>query len=144
MTNDIQFSKGSYSVDLHSDEVNEEYNNKLIILTIPQSTDNQASGAEDNRILDLLQITHQFVITAYIAKNSTKSAKQQKDDLIQIAKGAEIDGGTVEMTFDGDTYIGYLEKIIITKKAMDSPDTESDEEIKYKLQITFVVGTSLT
>lgn len=140
MTYDIQFSKGSYSVDLHSDNVSEEYTNKILVLPIPQVSANQATGPKDVKILDLLQITHQYVIRAYIVKNDTKSAKQQKDDLISIATGGGTAGGTVSMTYDGDTVYGYLEKVVAVKEARDHPDTEGDDEVKYTLTLTFVVG----
>ena len=143
MSYDIQFSKGSYSSDLHSDSVSEEFSNRLIVLKLPQSTTNQTSGKRDTKILDLLRITHQFIIKAYIAKNSTKSAKDQKDDLIAMANGAGTNGGVITMTFDGDSYEGYIEKIIATKESMDSPDTEADDEMKYILAITFVVGVEV-
>ena len=140
---DIQFEKGSYSSDLHSDSVSEEYSNRLIVLSLPQSTTNQESGKRDAKILDLLRITHQFVIKAYIAKNSTKTAKQQKDDLISMANGAGTNGGVITMTYDGDSYEGYIEKIIATKESHDSPDTETEDEMKYALAITFVVGVAV-
>lgn len=143
MSYDVQFSKGSLSVDLHSDSVSEEYKNQLVVLNLAQSSTNQASGKKDTKVLDLLRITHQFVIRAYIAKNSTKSAKQQKDDLISISNGGGINGGTVSFTYDGDTYSGYLEKVIAVKESSDHPAIESTQEAKYKLTITFVVGTSV-
>lgn len=143
MTYEIQLSKGTYSVDLHSDNVNEEYTNKLITLVLAQTSRNQGSGKKQTKILDLLRITHQFVIRAYIAANSTKTAKEQKDDLKSIANGGGETGGVVSMVYDGDTYEGYLQKITMSKSSRDSPDTESESEIKYDLSITFVVGEAV-
>lgn len=142
-TYDIQFSKGSLSVDLHSDSVSEEYSNKLRILPTFQNSPNQASGKKETKILDYLSITHQFIIRAYPVKNATKSAKEQKDDLRSIVNGASINGGVITFTYDGDSYTGYIEKLIVTKESKDSPDTETNQEIKYLCTITFVVGTAI-
>lgn len=143
MTNDIQFTKGGISADLHADDVSEEFSNKLIVLSIPQTSENQSSGQKETKILDLLRITRQFVIRAYIVKEGSDSAKTIKDRLINIANGASTNGGTISMTYDGDTYTGYLEKVVARKTAKDHPTTETDEEIKYELQLTFVVGTNI-
>ncbi|MFW9872076.1 MAG: hypothetical protein ACFFG0_03165 [Candidatus Thorarchaeota archaeon] len=140
---DITFSKGSHSVDIECGSVSEEYKNKLITLPIPQSATNQSSGKKDTKIVDLLRITHQFVIKAYICATSTLTAKQVKDKLKLIANGAETNGGVVSMVYDGDTLYGYIESLAFTKKAMDSPTTESQEEVKYEAAITFVVGVSV-
>jgi hypothetical protein len=143
MVNDIQFSKGSLSVDLHADNVSEEFSNKLVILSIPQTSTNQSSGAKPTKILDLLRVTHQFVIRAYITKEGSESAKTIKDRLIQIANGAAENGGTITMTYDGDPYTGYLEKVVAIKEARDYPDEEGDSEIKYTLTLTFIKGVSI-
>ena len=143
MTYEVQFSKGSYSVDMHADNVSEEFNNKLIILNIPQVSTNQSAGKKSTNVLDLLQITHQFLIKGYVAKNSTKSGFQQKEDLLSIADGGGTNGGTISMTYDSKTYTGYLEKITVIRKPHDEPSIESKDEIRYELSITFVVGTSI-
>lgn len=143
MVNDIQFSKGNLSVDLSVDNVTEEFSNRLVVLSIPQTSQNQSGGAKPTKILDLLRITHQFVIRAYITKEGSDSAKTVKDRLIQIANGAAENGGTITMTYDGDSYTGYLEKVVAIKEARDHPDTEGDSEVKYTLTITFIKGVSI-
>jgi len=140
---DITFSKGSLSVGVYSDEVNEEYNNKLIVLSLAQTSSNQASGKKDTKILDLLRITHQFVIKAYFVKESTVTAKTQKTNLFSIANGGGTNGGTTSMVFDGDTYNGYIEKINCKTVADDSVNETSDQVRKYELTITFVVGVAI-
>jgi len=143
MVYDIQFEKGSYSVDLHADNVSEEYTNKLVVLSLPQTATNQASGKKDTKILDLLRITHQFVIKGYIAATATKTAKDIKNDLITLANGSGEAGGEITMTYDGDTYTGYLEKVVAIKESSDSPDDESTDEVKYSLALTFIVGVEV-
>jgi len=137
---DIVFSKGALSEGVYADSVSEEYSNKLMILNIPQTAPNQASGAKKTKILDLLRITHQFVIKSVITEESSKTAKQIKNNLKSIANGGGIAGGVVTMTYDGDSYEGYLEKIVITKEADDSANETSEQVRKYTLAITFVVG----
>jgi hypothetical protein len=157
MVADIRFTKGNYSVGVHTDNVSQEYSNKLIVLSIPQTAPNQESGAKEPKILDLLRVTKQFVIKGYLTGTATASsstndtetgstaltAKQVKDNLITIWNGGGTAGGVVTMTYDGDSYTGYIEKVVAVKKARDSPSSESVDEIKYELQITFVVGTTV-
>ena len=138
----IGFSKGSNSVELDADRVDEELKNKLITLTLATSTSNQASGVKNTKIVDLLRITEQYSIKAYITKSGSDSAKDIKDTLKLIAKGSNENGGVITMTYDGDSIEGYLESVVCTKMAKDHPDTETEEEVKYECQIVFVKGTS--
>jgi hypothetical protein len=140
---DITFSKGSFSVGVDADNVSEEYSNKLIVLSLSQTKNSQESGARTTKILDLLRITHQFVIRAYITSSSTQTAKQVKDDLFSVANGGGINGGVISMVYDGDTYTGYLERIVCVKEARDHPDTHSETEVQYNLTLTFVVGEAI-
>lgn len=142
---DITFSKNSHSVSLYCNSVSEEYSNRLITLSLTQSSTNQASGKKDTKIIDLLRITNQFIIKAMITTTSTLSAKEVKDELKLIANGAETDGGTISMTYDGDTLEGYIEKLTFTKNPNDSYDVKNKnmDEIKYECAITFVVGVGL-
>jgi len=139
---DIVFSKGVLSEGVYAESVNEEYKNKLIILSNSQTGPNQASGSKPTKILDLLRLTHQFVIKSVITAESGKTAKEVITNLKSIANGGGIAGGVITMTYDGDSYEGYLEKIIITKEADDSVDETSEQVRKYTLAITFVVGTT--
>jgi len=156
MTVDVRFTKGGYSVGIETNSVSEEYTNKLIPLILAQSSTNQASGKKDTKIIDLLRITHQFVIKGYItniadatsATNDTSggstslTAKQIKDNLKTLATGAKTDGGEITMSYDGDDLEGYIEKIVVTNEAKDYPSSPSVDVLKYELAITFVVGVS--
>ena len=140
MTADIVFSKGALSEGVYVQSVNEEYSNKLIILNIPQVSSNQELGSKTPKVLDLLRITNQFVIRAYITNESGKTSKVIKDNLKSIANGGGINGGTITMTYEGDSYTGYMEKLVITKEADDGASDSSEQIRKYTLTITFIVG----
>jgi len=157
-TTNITISKGDYSVTLYPTEIPEEYANKLTILPIPQTADNQSSGAKDTKILDLLRLTHSFVIKAYITPSATGNAgktqdsggsttltaKECKEILKTIIQGAGADGGVCSLVYDSDTYEGYIEKCIFTEKAADDPSTRSSiEEARYEIALTFVEGVSI-
>jgi len=157
MGSDISFSKGSYKVNLYANSVAEEYKNKLITLTLATSTSTQSSGKKETKVVDLLRITQQYVIKAYITKvtdatsstddtsggSITLTAKQIKDNLKTIATGAGEDGGVITFSYDGDTNIeGYIETLNFLDEAKDYPDNPSVEQVKYEVAITFVKGES--
>lgn len=150
MASNITFSKGSFTVNFDTVEVSENYTNKLI-LSIPNivSEKKQSGTLPDKKIIDLLWITHTYQIRGEIGATSSKTAKEVKDDLVWIFKGAQTDGGSVTMTYEGDTINGYIERLIILNKAKDyDPANDTDEKAnyegtaKYSVQITFVEGKS--
>ena len=146
MAANITLSKGGTTVELQTDIVTQNFTNKLFTLTPPQTTANQSSGPRIPKVIDLLRITRQFIIKAFISPTSTKSSKSIKDDLISIYKGGGTNGGYITMTYGGDTIHGYMEKLSIIEKPMDEPsDYESSpskyqDSYKYDLSITFVEG----
>lgn len=152
----IKFEKGDYKVTLLVNRVDEEHKNKLIVLTLATGTNTQAAGEEETKIVDLLRITHQYSIKAYITKvvdatsstddtsggSTTLTAKQIKDNLKNIAAGAGENGGVVTMTYDGDSIEGYIESINFSEESTDYPDNPGIESIKYEVAIVFIRGTS--
>jgi hypothetical protein len=156
MTAEITFEKGNYLMTVFSDTVAENLTNKLFYITPPQSKGNQGSGKKETKVVDLLRITHQFVIKGYICGSATTdtypaklsgaaqdlTAKQVKDYLKNIAEGGETAGGTVTMTYDGDTYNGYIEKLNFVEKAIDSIETSIKDAVWYEVSVTFVKGVS--
>lgn len=139
---DITFSKGVYSAGIHVDSINEEYSNKLTVVAIPTTKKDQPTGKKDAKVVDLLRITHQFVIKGKITNETSKTAKEIKENLFKIATGGGIAGGNISMSYEGDIYEGYLEKIVCIKEADDSINETSDQVRKYTLDLTFVVGTA--
>ena len=154
---EIVISKGSYSVTIYPNQIPEEYANKLTVLPIPQTASNQSSGAKDTKILDLLRLTHTIIIKGYITASaeassatndsggaSTLTAKECKEILKTIIEGAGANGGTCALAYDGDTYNGYIEKVIMTEKAADDPATRANvEEGRYEINLTFVEGVAI-
>ncbi|RLG13717.1 hypothetical protein DRN69_05170 [Candidatus Pacearchaeota archaeon] len=139
---ELTFSKNSISVTVYADTVAENFTNKLFYITPATNADNQASGPSDTIAVDLLRITHQFVIKGYITGTDSKTAKQVKDDFINIYNGAGTTGGTVSFVYDGDTFNGYIEKVNFVEKASDDPSDSIRDYAKYEVAITFVEGVS--
>lgn len=140
----IVFTKGSNSVEVYVNSVSDEYSNKLITLTLATTETNQSSGAKTTKVVDLLRITRQFIIKAYLTDEDTETAKQIKDRLYLIATGSGEDGGEITMNYDGDDYKGYLEKITCTQEANDHNNMTNKELAKYELTLNFLVGVSAT
>ncbi|KKN09005.1 hypothetical protein LCGC14_1050980 [marine sediment metagenome] len=148
----ITIAKGTLTVTIQTLEVVDNYSNKLFLITPPQSAANQASGPKNVKIVDLLRITHTIVIRGVITPgdddSGVGSANSAKDDLISIYKGASTAGGTTTLTYDEDTFNGYIEKLTVTEKTgkpsdFDSSPTIYPEVIGYEIAITFVEGTTV-
>lgn len=149
MTNNITFEKGSFAVTFNTAEVSEEYKNKLNFIPNILQEQKQDGTLPDKKIIDLLWITYTLQIRGDITPTASKTAKEIKDVLISISKGAETKGGSVTMTYDGDTINGYIEKLVFINKASDfTPSSDADEKsnyqdvAKYGVQITFIEGKS--
>ena len=140
MVSELTFSKGGTTVTIYATNIAENFTNKLFFITPATSASNQSSGPASTLGVDLLRITHQFVIKGYICGSDTKTAKQVKDDFISIYEGAGASGGTVTFTYDSDTFNGYIEKLNFVERSEDSPDTSIKDYARYELSISFVEG----
>ena len=159
---DIVLAKGAFSVTINDVQVEDNFSNKLFVITPVQSPMNQASGPTPAKIVDLIRVTHTVVIKGYISPTSTSNALVIKQNLVNIWKGAGTAGGVVSLTYDynakasGDTsatatnpILGYIEKVNFTDKAMDEPsDMLSNPELytniaKFEVAITFIEGTQV-
>jgi hypothetical protein len=143
MVSEITISKGGTSVIIYATNIAENYTNKLFLITGAVTGQNQATGPTDNKIVDLLRVTHQIVIKGYLAGTASKTDKQVKDDLVSIFEGAAIAGGEVTLVYDGDTRTGYLEKVTYVEKAADSQDTSIRDHARYEIAVTFLVGVRI-
>ncbi len=142
----ITIAKGTLSVTIHPQETAEEISNKLTVIPIPQTADNQATGTKDTKIMDLLRLTHTLIVRGYITASSTATAKEVKAQLINIIEGASINGGTCTLTYDSKPFKGYIEKFIITEKAQDDPvgaGYTGTDHARYELNLTFIEGVSV-
>ena len=144
MTSNITISKGGITVTVITNEVTEEDANKLMVLPIPQTSQNQSSGPKDTKIVDLLRITHTIVVKGYITPTDTLTAKEVKDNLRSLARGASTTGGPCSVVYDSDTYNMYIEKLIIAEKPTDYSDSSTPDIIKYEVAITLVEGIKAT
>jgi len=146
MASSIVLSKGTFSVEIHPFLMKNQQINKMTILPIPQVAKNQSSGPKDVKILDLLRLTHTIIVNGYLTATASKTAKEVKDDLFSIIKGGGEDGGTVTLTYDGDSYEGYIEKVIITEKAQDDPVGASysdTDHARYEIILNFIEGVAI-
>jgi hypothetical protein len=153
VTQPITLSKGAYTVKIYPDTMDENFDNKLFVITPPQSPGNQDEGKKDTKIVDLLRITHTYKIKGYLTNDSSgKTAYQEKNDLAEMANGARTTGGAVSVNIDPEnpdaeraTISAYIEKLSISDKSMDidSTKTYSDDIVKYIIDITLVEGISV-
>ena len=162
MANNITISKGSFSVDIQVERVDDNFVNKLFVIAPVQATNNQGDGPKEPKIVDLLRTTHQLLIKGHITSTATKTALEVKQDLVNIWKGAGATGGTASLTYDenasasGNTAAtntnpisGYLEKVNFQNISMDEPDDfDSAKEnytdvSKFEVAITFIEGAQV-
>lgn len=143
MVNEIVISKGAYSVTLYSVNIAENYLNKIIRLPTITTKDNQAAGSGTMKIVDLLRITHQFVIKGYITGTVSKTAKEVKEDFRSIVKGANINGGTISMVYDTDTFNGYVESLTFLEVPADGDHSTDKQYARYEISLTFLEGVTI-
>ena len=134
---EITISKGTFNVTIYTIEVNDNFSNKLFLITPVQSKANQSSGTVDAKIVDLLRITRQLVVSGWV------QTKAEKDNLISVMKGGGVDGGEVTLTYEGDSVKGFVEKMNFTEVAQDEPAVPVDPHAKYRIQLTFLEGVQI-
>ena len=162
MANDITLTKGGITVTLGVQEVNDNYSNKIFIISPAQSDQNQPSGPKEAKVVDLLRVTHSMIIRAQIIGTATKTATQIKQDLVNIWKGSGSVGGTVTLTYDANAKAfgstattantsieGYIEKVNFKETSSDEPDDfvsskENYTDItKFEITLTFIEGVKI-
>lgn len=145
---DITISKGSYTVIIQDNNVVEGFTKKLVKINPPQPNTNQSTGSKDSIIVDLLMIDRVFSIKGNITSTDSLTAKQVKANLISIYEGADINGGNETLVYEGNSFVGFMEKLTIEEQPMDEPsDFESSPEnyqevIKYNVSFDFIEGVS--
>lgn len=142
MTN-IVISKGGTSVTLHTVQATEDYSNKLTYIRPPQTSQQQSNGPKTVKVADLLIITHTLVVRGHITATSSKTAKEVKDDLKTIFNGAGTDGGSANVTYDGDSLNMYPEKMTLIQNPSRNFDSTDTSIIQYDVQLTLVEGTKV-
>ena len=140
---DIIISKGGYSVTIWTNNVADSYKNSLTSIAGITSTSKSADGVEPTKVVDLLRVTHTIKVGGYLTKTATKTAKQVRDDLVEIFSGAEVDGGLpAELSFDGDTYNVYIEDLVFNKIVDDNVQStySGEDKAEYQVSITLIEG----
>ena len=143
MTAEITIAKGGTTVTIQTEEVSENFANKIIFIRPPQTKQKQDSGPVDVKVIDLLLITHELLIRGRLVATDSKTAKEIKEDLISIFKGGGTTGGAAVVTYAGDAYNMFIEKMLIIEKAMDEPTTLTTDVAKYDVQINLAEGISI-
>ena len=144
MASDITISKKDISVTVYVSEVTDAMNNKLFPITPGTGKQNQDGGPKDTKIIDLLRVVREINVTrGMITGTSVLTATQVKDNLISIFKGATAKGGVCTLTYDGNSFTGYLEKLSFTEKSSDEPPTPTEDITKYDVQLNFIVGIAI-
>ena len=142
MPSNITLAKGAYTVTVYTDSVTDGIKNQLVVLPTPTVSQVQDSGPAGTKIADLLRLTRTFLIKGYIESNSVKS------DLMKIAKGADIKGGVVTLTYSegGDltTFSGYIQSCLVTQESSDEPASPTSDFPKFIVTLTFIEGTRMS
>ena len=159
----ITISKGGYSVTIQAtDGTAENIKNTLKIIDSSGGTNesNQSTGPKNTITVDLLRIQESYHIEGNIVASATGtadlkkdtggttavSAKQSKDNLREIIKGAGIDGGEITIKYEGSSILGYIEDIVITPSyeninAVAGGYTGTDAA-EYHVAVNFIKGVS--
>lgn len=111
----INLSKGALSITLFTNDCTEGGENQITVLPIPTTKKNQPTGQKPTKVVDLLRITNTFHIIAYITAFGGKTGLQIKQDLKNLFKGAGIEGGSITLTYDDETFSVFAQKWVINK-----------------------------
>lgn len=143
-TNDnVGFNKGDTSVSIHTTRVTESIKNKLTIVPIAQASSQQGSDPKKNKVVDLRRLTLTWKVRGSITATETKTAKEVKDELRFIAKGAQVEGGTpVIMVYEDEVFNVYLEDLIIDKEPNDDTVTNysGTDAQEYTVEVFAIEG----
>lgn len=146
INSDVNFVKGSFNVTLFTELPTENLVNAIQFVPTVQVPQLQSAGSQLNKAVDLLKITESYVFKCAITKTDSKSAKDIKDELKSLAKGAGINGGgPITMTYEDDALTGYITNLVFKKVNNDNaqasyPGKDSKE---YDVTITFTLGEAV-
>lgn len=143
---DFTISKGSFSVTLFTTSVSDNFKNKLTAIAGVTSPAKSAEGVKDTKVVDLLRITHTFSLGGVITAETGKTAKEVKDDLISIIKGAGLNGGSpATLQLDGDTFNVYIEDCVFQKIFNDNAAENYTglDSAEWNVNLTLVEGVSV-
>ena len=148
----VTISKGAKTVTIYPIERNHNLKNKLFVITPPTSPNSQDEGPKTPKIIDLLRITQTFRVKGRIISATKSNAYSQKNDLIEICEGADVQGGVCTLVFEPDnpvsargTIEGFIENFIVTERAgdLDSSLTYPDDTIWFEVDLSLVLGESV-
>lgn len=146
INDNITLSKGNFTVVLATTKQTENFKNTLIVVPPVQAPENQDQGPKTSKVVDLLRITHSFVFGGHITATDSKTAKEVKDDLIQLFKGAQTKGGTpVTLTYEDDTFNVFVEDMVILKLVNDdaASNYSGKDSIEYDVTLKLIEGESV-
>ena len=146
INDDIVLTKGIITVSLFTSLATENLRNNVQIIPPVQTAQNQEEGAKDAKIVDLLRITETYVFRGMITKTDTKSAKEVKDELRTLAKGANVNGaGPVTLTYEDESLEGYITDLVIKKAVNDNTvvNYSGDDSAEYDVTVTITLGKSV-
>jgi len=144
MTSNIILSSGSYTVTVFTTMVDETYS-KLLTTIAPPVTKPWTAGPKDNKIVDLLRITHRFEIDGYIVADegtygsgdSNTTVAGKASDLVALFKK----GGVITFTYtaaSGTSFNVNIEKLSIKEVAQDSATAS-----RYDVKISLIEGADI-
>jgi len=128
----IQLSKGGTTVTIHTIEFDENRDNDLTPISLPQPKQKQANGPKDTKILDLLKLTIEFKVVGHLDETN-------RNKLITLTKGAGT-SGAISMIYSGhpDSPLSvFMSKCQIKETA----EYKSSNE-KYETQLTLIEGVA--
>lgn len=154
MVQTITISKGGYSVLIYPTSTNTQLDNKLFVITPPQSEGSQDEGVKTPKIIDLLRITTTYRIQGHIVATTRTNAYTIKNTLVKICEGADVQGGEITATVEPEntntpaceysrsSISGFIEKLTITENSrdLDSAVTYPDDTIWFDIDMTIVIG----
>jgi len=144
----------SLTVDIWVTKLDYNIDKTLINIAVPRPSDKDYSFDNlDNMtwLIDLGRIKEVISIAGNLVDESSSSAKQKRDILLQMAKNFK----RIKITWGGDsdeggayrkeTLYGNINKLMITETAGitgDSQPSGFEQEKNYTIQLSIIIGTN--
>lgn len=140
-TGNVVIAKNGKTITIATEPNDEENLTKpLTVLTFPALN---GAEANDSNILDLLQPERRITIDGFLVKgvddtDTSLTAAGKKADL----KQAFLDGGVMDMTYEGATFKVNMDKLSIKRVPTDN-NGEIDGVIEFSVKFTAIRGVNL-
>lgn len=152
MTQSITLTKGSISVEIAAERVEQDMADALIKFPTPVIGGKQDTTVPGTWLADFKMVSNTITVTGYLISDSTSTALQKKEALLSMKTlsgshpeapssiGAVWKYAEFTLTWNTETFGVYIERMKITDESRRRQDATS----KYAITFTAIIIPSLS